>query len=69
MSLKFNLHALEGLSDEVLKSLRGEVLDALASDDHPDAQRFDLLQTLNRIEMILRHRRALIPPNGQAPSL
>ena len=54
MSLIFNLHALEGLSEEALKSLRSEVLDALASEAHTDAERFDLLQLLNRIEMILR---------------
>lgn len=57
MSLKLNLHALENMSNEALRSLHSDVLDALASDDHADAERFDLLQALNRIELILRKRK------------
>jgi hypothetical protein len=66
MSLIFNFDALEGLPDEALKSLRGEVLAALATDAHSDAERFNLLQMLNRIEMLLR-RRKLEPPMEPMP--
>lgn len=59
MSLTFNLHILEGMADDALKSLRDEILIALASDHHTDVERFDLLQVLNRIEMILRRRRTI----------
>lgn len=69
MSLKFNLHALEAMSDEALKQLRGEVLDSLGSDDCSDNERFDLLQALNRIEMILRRRKTLIKSNRPTPSI
>ncbi|WP_299632591.1 hypothetical protein [uncultured Roseobacter sp.] len=69
MSLKFNLRALEGMSDEALKALRSEFLDALASDNHLDVERFDLLQALNRIEMILRRRNIPSTQTGPYPSI